>query len=366
MSDLSCLVVHWNVPELLDECLASLRAQALELEERGLSVELCVVDNGSSPRARAELERLDLRGADLVAVGENLGYGAAANLGYLRARAPIVLISNPDVIYRPRSLSRLVETIHTTGAALVVPRTWWDREATLQLYPSLPEDRRRIELETMVQRRSEWAQHSLEWQRRMLALWLASEPTRQDSSSGACLLVRRSAVDRVGGLFDSSFFLYYEDTDLATRLLGSGQHLLFEPRAEIVHLYNQSRWSGAAQEMARSKKLFLTKHYGGKEAARLLRQHQLATATEADFVDWGLRSLGRLANRPSFRWTSFEPAVFTIGVNPQIVPAAGTVARDGYSVSAALWEQMAPGRYYARATCLESKRVLSYWSFDKG
>lgn len=365
MGDLSCYVIHWNVPEILDECLASLRSEAMALEGHGLSVELCVIDNASTPEARDKLERLDLRGVELLALQENIGYGAAANLGYQRSRASIVLISNPDVLFRPGSLSRLVETIDDVKTAIVGPRTWWDREATLQLYPSMPEDRRRIEIEMAVGRQSAWPEHSLDWQGRMLDLWLATEPMSLSSLSGACMLVRRSALERIGDLFDPGFFLYYEDTDLSERVLKSGFRLLFEPRAEIVHLYDQSRWTGASKEMARSQRLFLTKHYGDEEAARLIRAHQEASPKERDFLEWGLQSLGRLLAPPTFRWDAKERTIFTIGLNPQIVPAAGTVVKGCYAVSAALWDQMTPGSYYARATGLESGRVLSYWSFER-
>lgn len=363
--DLSCLIVHHNVPELLAECLASLRSELASLEARGLSVELRVIDNASTSETRRKMDDLGLAAEELLALPENVGYAAAANAGYARSRAPLVLVSNPDVTYLPGSLSRMVEAIEASRAAVVGPRTWWDRATTLQLYPSLPETRRSIETEIAVAQRAAWPRHSLDWQLRMLDLWTATERREQPSLSGACLLARRAAVDRAGGLFDPSFFLYYDDSDLSERVRKRGDRLIFEPRAEIVHLYNQTRLENVPELMASSRRRFLAKHYGQGEAVRLIRAHRKACPSEADFDAWSLRALGPLEAPPAFCWSAEERAVFAIGLNPQVMPAAGALVERGYTVSDDLWGQMTPGRYYARAVGVDSGRVLSYWSFER-
>jgi GT2 family glycosyltransferase len=52
--------------------------------------------------------------------------------------------------------------------------------------------------------------------------------------SGACMLVRRDALEALGGL-DEGFFMYAEDTDLCWRLWDRGLPVRFEPGATVVH-----------------------------------------------------------------------------------------------------------------------------------
>src|SRR5438552_2244646 len=59
-------------------------------------------------------------------------------------------------------------------------------------------------------------------------------PRSAEWVSGACLMVRRSALEELGG-WDEDFFLYSEDIDLCRRLWRSGRKVRFEPRATSVH-----------------------------------------------------------------------------------------------------------------------------------
>jgi GT2 family glycosyltransferase len=58
--------------------------------------------------------------------------------------------------------------------------------------------------------------------------------TSPDWVSGACLLVRRRALEDLGGL-DDGFFMYCEDIDVCRRLRDAGYSIVFEPAAEMVH-----------------------------------------------------------------------------------------------------------------------------------
>jgi GT2 family glycosyltransferase len=62
--------------------------------------------------------------------------------------------------------------------------------------------------------------------------------------SGACLMVRRSLLERIGG-FDEGFFLYLEDTDICKRMWESGARVGYSPEATCTHIGGASapRWS---------------------------------------------------------------------------------------------------------------------------
>jgi Glycosyltransferase like family 2 len=253
--------------------------------------------------------------------------------------------------------------------AVAGPATWWDRDRTLMLNPGYPEDRQRIEDDARARRSGSWPAHALAWQRRMAQATFAAAPRRVDILSGACMMVRREAIDAVGGLFDSSLFLYYDDTDLCLRLLRHGAPPLYVPGAEIVHLFNQSRRSDVADHMAASRRRFLAKHYGEEEADRLLRLAAEARPAAGTFaVAWNLRDLGRLEAPPAFAWPPPREGatLFALGLNPQVVPAAlARRAEPRIALSERFWEHLTPGPYWARATDPTAERVLGYWRFER-
>lgn len=81
---------------------------------------------------------------------------------------------------------------------------------------------------------------------------------------GAAVLLRRSALEDVG-LFDRSFFLYYEDTDLSWRLRRAGYRLRYQPRSTIRHVHAASsvEWSPLFTfHTARNRVLMIAKNGG--------------------------------------------------------------------------------------------------------
>jgi len=367
MPDLTCAVVHWNTPELLADCVTSLLAETARLAAAGLHAEVVVVDSGSCPAVRARLDTLLPAGATLLAAETNCGYGGAANLAFARSTAPLFLVSNADVLYLPGSLAALVELLRARPeVALAGPASWWDRERTLLLNPGFPEDRERLEEDAAAAAGATWPAHALAWQRRMAATAFATAPREVALLAGACLLARREPVVAAGGLFDPSFFLYYEDTDLCRRLRDRALPILYEPRAQIVHLFNQSRSPQAAARLAASRRQYLDKHYGATEAEHLLALAAASVPGEADFREWGPRDLGTPGQPPRFVWESEGESLFTLGLNPQIVPAAlARCARPALALTGSFWEQLVPGTYWARATDPAGERVHGYWRFAR-
>ena len=84
---------------------------------------------------------------------------------------------------------------------------------------------------------------------------------------GACMLVRRSAIDEVG-LLDEDFFLFSEETDWAYRFEQAGWQVLFFPGAEFVHVYGAVHGGRMFKESVRGHLRFLAKHRGLRSAER--------------------------------------------------------------------------------------------------
>jgi GT2 family glycosyltransferase len=87
---------------------------------------------------------------------------------------------------------------------------------------------------------------------------------------GACMLVRREAVEQVGPL-DEAFFLFSEETDWCYRFEKAGWRVLFFPGAECVHVGGASHGGRMFRENVRGHLRFLAKHRGVRYAERARR-----------------------------------------------------------------------------------------------
>ncbi len=202
----SVLVVSWNEAERLGRCLRAVRAFAP-------GAQVVVVDNGSSPALVPE--------ADVVVRSEeNLGYAGGANLGLGRCTGRYVLLLNNDA-FLPSA-----EPVATLVAFLEAHPEVAAAQGRLQLPDGSPDAcgeflNRLGLLHHCGYRKPGWR--------------VPSEPYPVFAGKGACLLVRRSALDTVGGLFRPGYFCYYEDIDLCHRLWLTGHEVWFVPTEAILH-----------------------------------------------------------------------------------------------------------------------------------
>ncbi len=225
--DLSVVVVSWNVRELLLRCLASVQEGLRD----GLSGEVFVVDNASSDGSAAAVADA-FPGVQVIANRENVGFVRANNQAIPRCRGRHILLLNPDTEVRPGALRQLVATLDADpGLGAVGPRL-------LNVDGSLQPSRRRFPtlatalLESTVLQRL--CGRSAVVRRFYVADRSDDEEQDVDWLVGACLLVRRSALEQVG-LLDERFYMYSEELDLCRRLRVAGWRVRYLPTAEVVH-----------------------------------------------------------------------------------------------------------------------------------
>ena len=242
--DTVAVIVSYNVAPLLHECLASIAEAA---EAGGITVHVVVIDNASSDHS-VEVARAN-RNTTVVANTRNVGFGVACNQGIAIARAigsEHVLFLNPDARLAPDALAALRNALETSprhaiaGPDLRFPdgRPQPSRRRFPNLATLLVES-------TPLQWRGGGIDGSSGWPliepiiRRYQCADLADVPGTVDWISGACLLIRVTALAAVGG-FDPAFFLYFEETDLAHRLRKSGWTCTYTPEARVFHHRSQS------------------------------------------------------------------------------------------------------------------------------
>jgi len=218
-----CVTYHAG-PEL-DDFAASLRTASTQ------PVELVLVDNSpGDPRAAAVAAR---HGGRVISAGENLGYGRAANLGAAGASQPWLLVVNPDIVWQPGSLDVLLDAASRYPNAGSLGPILLNPDGTV--YPSardLPSLKQGVGHALFARL---WSNNP----------WTAAYRRSQESAerteraagwlSGACLLVRRTAFEQVGG-FDPAYFMFFEDVDLGGRLGAAGWANVYVPTAEVTHV----------------------------------------------------------------------------------------------------------------------------------
>ena len=257
------VVVSYNCASLLGACLASIPPDV-----RGEPVNTFVVDNASRDHTAA-MVRQDFSHVHFTALDENMGFGAANNVGIRLGRSEFVLLLNPDAALRPHACEYLLDTLDADSRCVIAgPRL---------VYPDgrfQPSCRR-----FPTPSRSAWSLAGLEARFPGVAgmrNWLDenehTEATVVDMVSGACLLARRDYLERVG-LFDENLFMYEEETDLMLPAARGGECVRFCRKAEVVH--HGGATVSAAQmnafserQLFRSKYVVFRKHYGAGAAWR--------------------------------------------------------------------------------------------------
>ena len=191
-------------------CCRALAAQTLPLAG------IVVVDNGSTAHAPEELAAA-CPAARILRLDENRGFAGGVNAGIRAALAQpeieFIWVLNNDTAAAPDDL----ETLAAAAAA--------DPRIGLVGCPLLEgtEDAGRRRVPPGKKLRGPWA---------IPVFPKAGE--RPDYLSGACLLIRREALDDVG-LFDEGFFFFFEDADFSRRFLGRGWRLAVAENAQVEH-----------------------------------------------------------------------------------------------------------------------------------
>jgi GT2 family glycosyltransferase len=239
------IVTHRPDEKLLERCLRKLALAIGAAREDGAlrTVHLALIDNSEDREVADRVMKLGkMRFSDsgvhvtYLNGHANIGYGAAHNLVLHGTGSDYHLVLNPDVELAPDSLANAVRWLdeHEEVGALapLVLGPDGTREYLCKRYPTILDLFLRGFAPAFVQRLFH----------RRLDRYELRDYIDPDSDkpiaglpvvSGACMLVKRRAIDITGG-FDPRYFLYFEDFDWSVRLAKTGQ-LVYLPSFRIVH-----------------------------------------------------------------------------------------------------------------------------------
>jgi N-acetylglucosaminyl-diphospho-decaprenol L-rhamnosyltransferase len=250
MPDVSAIVVTYDALPWIERCLASVR-----------DLETIVVDHGSTD-GTVELVRERFPDATLIEQ-ENRGLAAGWNTGMQAASGRYFLILNADAWLLDDAAQRLIDFAERhPDAAVVGPRLRYPDgrlQRSVRGFPTVW----RIATEYFFLRKLAPRSHALN---AFYANGFEHDETREvEWVMGACLLVRRAAVEQVGPL-DDAYFLFSEETDWCYRFRRAGWRTYFLPEAEVAHVLGAGHGGRFFREQVRGHLRFLAKHRGLRQA----------------------------------------------------------------------------------------------------
>ena len=223
---ISTIIVNYNAGDFLRHCVDSLLNCPLEIE-------IIVVDNASTDGSLDALSRMPE--VQIIKNPRNVGFAAACNTGARVASAPFLFFLNPDCYFNPGTLASLLEAMcldervgmagglltnpdgsEQAGGRRAVPTPWRSFVRAFGL-----------------------ARFADRWPRLFYDFHLhkqplPAQPIEVEAISGACMLVKREAMQDVGE-WDEGYFLHCEDLDWCMRFRQKGWKILFVPSAQITH-----------------------------------------------------------------------------------------------------------------------------------
>jgi GT2 family glycosyltransferase len=237
----SALIVSYNVKGLLLKSLEAFYAHA------DVPVEAIVVDNASTDGSAAAVAS-EFPEAVVIAQPRNLGFGRANNVGLERCQGRFVLLLNPDVTVNPQAVGRMADFLMSrqdaaaVGPRLVFPDGKLDPDARRSFPVPSTLFYRTVGLNKLFPK-------SRVFGRANMGHVPETDVHEMDAGTAACLMVRMSALDRVG-FFDPRYFMFGEDLDLCYRLKLGGWKIFYLPSASAIH------HKGAAIKQAQSRMLY--------------------------------------------------------------------------------------------------------------
>lgn len=247
----SILIPNKDHVDDLEKCLFSLYSKTLYE-----AFEVIVIENNSTdPATKAYYEKLPDRYANcrVVAYSGGFNFSRINNFGRKFANGKFLLLLNNDIeIISGNWLTQMVAEASQPGVAACGAMLYY------------PDDT--IQHAGIITGLGGYAGHSHKYHKRGGSGYMFRLATVQDYSActAACLLVRTSAYDAVGGL-DEAFTVAFNDVDFCLRLREKSWRIVWTPYAELYHHESKSR--GSDEEDPAKKARF------AKEQARLYEVH---------------------------------------------------------------------------------------------
>lgn len=258
---IAVIIVNYNVVFFLEQCLNSV-ASAMQLE----AAEVWVVDNNSVDGS-VKMVQEKFPWVKLIANKDNKGFSKANNQAMELSQCKYQLLLNPDTVIEEDTLQKVVRYMdeHPEVGGLGVRMV--DGKGIF-----LPESKRGLPTPAVAFYKifgiSRLFPKSKRFGKYHLGYLSEFETNEIEILSGAFMLMRKEALDKVG-LLDEAFFMYGEDIDLSYRILKGGYKNVYFPETRIIHYKGESTKKSSVNYVFvfyRAMVIFANKHFSQKNA----------------------------------------------------------------------------------------------------
>jgi len=217
MKPVYVVTLNWNLKEDTIACVLSVLAAGAPMKH------IIVVDNGSTDDSVEAITARFGHRLSLITNTENLGFAGGINGGIqhaLQQGAASVLILNNDTVVDVQMIQTLLEAAESLGAVGILGPAIYYYDAPERLWRLGDTRHRWLPMPTSV---------------RLGVDSLANSPPFQvDYVTGCGMLVSREVFGHIG-LFDTRYFMYFEDADFCRRARDAGYSVWCVPRAKMWH-----------------------------------------------------------------------------------------------------------------------------------
>lgn len=271
-----CVVIlNWNRKNDTEECIKSV----LGCKHSTFSLEVVVVDNGSTDGSETRLKNIDSRGVpfEIIPNGENLGYAGGNNVGIRHAlnhEADFVLILNNDTIVDDNFLEELVRSSKRhPKIGIFTPKIYFAKGFEFHRDKYKPDQLGKVI----------WsAGGRIDWKNVYgqnigvdeIDRGQFNKEEKVDFATGAAMFVKASVFKEIG-LFDENYFMYMEDVDFSIKATLSGWGIIYVPKAILWHKVARSSAIGGDLNdyyIHRNRMLFALKHAPLRSKIAVMRE----------------------------------------------------------------------------------------------
>jgi len=228
--EISIIINNYKTKGLLKQCLAGIYAYP-----PSVSYEIIVVDNNSQDGS-VEMVKDKFPQVKLVASGENLGHHRGNNLGIKNSSGKYILILNTDIAFLDNSIDRIYNFMESHSEAALTGPKLKNPDGSIQMscmrFPSkLVPIYRRTFLGNFSFAKKEIDHYLMKDFDHM-------STKEVDWILGACVMIRKSAIDKVGPM-DESLFLYFGDIAWCRKFWEFNYKVYYFVDANIIHYHKR-------------------------------------------------------------------------------------------------------------------------------
>ena len=230
--DVSVIIVNYNTKELILDCIKSVIEKT-----QNIDYEIIVADNNSVDNSVIEIKN-NFPSVKVIELKENIGFGRANNECIKVSNGKYIFCLNPDTLLINNAVKILFDFMENNSDCGACGGNLYDKNMSPCYSFGYGDDIISLFFRKTI----------LKWLYRPIFRQIKDYEKNKNKSliqevnniTGADIMLRKSLLDKIG-CFNEKFFMYFEETELETRIKRAGYKIFFVPDSKIIHLEDKFR-----------------------------------------------------------------------------------------------------------------------------